>query len=170
MKKLFGLLAVLFVGFVLVACNNNGDDYEPVDEPEIVEEVTEPAEEEVEEVTEPATEAIEEEDVDPLAAEHEILANWITDTLPQFEEINTESALLFTATTGGFITGTRSALQDVNASVYVVAQIENVVDFVEEVQGFVVQNIDSDDLDLEEARDVIIEGLIGIRAFFLGEE
>ena len=110
---------------------------------------------------ESATAALEEEIIediaDSLASDNEWLASWISeDVIVQFEEIDVEDPLMFIATTGGFITGVRSTLDDLTASDYLIMQIDHVVSFIEEVQIVVIQNIDNETLELAEIRDLII--------------
>ena len=119
-------------------------------------------------------EALEEEEIsgdadvaneilDAMAADNEMLAGWVDEIIVQFEDINVEDPLFFTTTIGGFLSGSRSAIEDLNVSVYALAQIDNVLSFIDDVQGLVIQNLDDDDLDLEEARDIMIETLEGMR-------
>ena len=106
-----------------------------------------------------------------LTIDNEWLANWIgEDVIPQFEEINVENPLSFTATTGGFISGIRSTLNDLNASEYLVVQIDHIVSFIEDVQSLVVENVDNETLDLVEIRDTIIETLNEMRDLLSGSE
>ena len=120
-----------------------------------------------------ATAVLEEEEIpeeftDSLTSDNEWLANWISeDVIPQFEEIDVENPLGFTATTGGFISGIRSTLNNLNASDYLISQVDHIVSFIEEVQSLVVQNADNEILDLVEIRDVIIETLNEMRDLLL---
>ena len=103
-----------------------------------------------------------------LAADNEWLANWIgEDVIPQFEEIDVENPLGFTATTSGFISGIRSTLNDLYASEYLISQVDHIVSFIEEVQDLVIQNVDNETLDLTEVRDIIIETLNEMRDLLL---
>ena len=109
-----------------------------------------------------------EEIIDPLAADNAILAAWIgEDLIPLFEDIDVEGVLMFTATTGGILSGVRSTLEDSNASEYLRTQIELVLSFIEEIQTLVVQNIDNDELDLVEVRDIVLETLAEMRDLFI---
>ena len=112
--------------------------------------------------------AASEEFVDPLAADNERLVNWLDeDVIPQFEEIDVEDPLIFAAATGGFISGVRSTMGDLNASDYLLSQVEYIISFKEEVQNIVVLNYDSEDLDLIEVRDLIIRILNEIKDLLL---
>jgi len=107
---------------------------------------------------------------DPLAADNEILASWIgEDVIPFIEDIDVEAPLMFWSSIAGFTSGTRNTLEDLNISVYFEAQIDLVLTYLEETNSFVLENADADQLDLEEARDIIIETLNAMRNIFLGE-
>ena len=102
------------------------------------------------------------EDTSPLAAiaaDNEWLVNWVESTIPIFEEINIESHLLFIATTAGFTTSTRSAMEDLNASSYKLEQMDHVVTFIEGIEGFVIADIETEEYDLAVVRDIVLDGL-----------
>lgn len=163
MKKLFGFLTILLIG-ALVACGGSDSTDEPTEV--LASEVDSDTEGEYSDEIDSDTD---DSATDPLATDNEVLVNWIGDLIAQIEGINVEDGLMFTATTGGIISGTRSTMAEVNASAYLDAQIENVISFIEEVQTFVVQNFDNDELDLVEARDIMIETLITMREIFSEE-
>ena len=111
--------------------------------------------------------AVPEEIINPLAADNERLANWISDAIPIFEEIDVDEPLMFITTIGGFITGTRSTLEGISASDYVTTQIKNVISFLEEANALVAQSFDDEELDLVEVRDIIIATLTEMKNLFL---
>jgi len=142
---------IIIIMFGLVACGS-GDTQ--VEEPEVVVSEDEDEDETVEEVE------------DLFAADNEMLANWLDELISQIEEVDVESPLMFIATIGGIVSGTRSVLEGSNASAYAEAQIENILEFLEGVNGLVVQNIDDESLDLSEMRDNTVEALNDMRERF----
>jgi len=105
--------------------------------------------------------------VDPLAADHSVLVAWISgDIMPFIEDINVEEPRLFWASLAGFISGTRTTLEDLNISVYLETQINNVLNFLEDISSLVLQNVDDPDLDLTEVRDIILESLTDMLEIF----
>ena len=112
--------------------------------------------------------AVPEEFIDPLAADNERLVNWLDeDVIPQLEEINVEDPLIFAAATVGFISGVRSTMDDLNASDYLLSQVEYIISFKEDMQNIVILNYDSEELDLIEVRDLIIRTLNEMRDLLL---
>lgn len=153
--KFFALLLSIFAIVVLAGCNSSDDRTDYLDQHESYS------------ATEPNLDISDiSEEMIAFEADNARLADWIGDVILQFEEIDVERPLMFIATTGGFITGIRSTLPELNASDYVKSQVEIVTEFIENVQDIVVENLDNEDLDLVEVRDIILETLVSMQEIF----